>query len=298
MKDVTLRQLEYFIAVAEAESITRAALACHVTQAAISLALKDLEQTMGVQLAIRRRSKGVHLTPAGRELATRARTLVHDAHHLLRSAESDDGFRGTLTVGCFSTLSTTVLPPLAGFLAEEHPGVDLEIVEGSGPAVQERMLRGQVDLCFVYEAQVLDEVEAVPLQERRFHVVLSPEHPLADRDDVDLADLAGHPAALLDIEPATYLNRAMLRAAGIDPLVAYRSADVHTIRALVGRNLAWSLLMEPCDASSEGRPLRFLPLRGGLGVNSVMLAYPRGVRLPRLSQEVATFSQRAFGGAS
>ena len=293
MKEVTLRQLEYFIAIAEAESITGAALTCHVTQAAVSLALKDLESAMGVQLVIRRRSKGVQLTSAGRQLAIRARALVHEARHLLRPADDGtSGFTGSFTIGCFTTLSTLVLPALAEYFVREHPGVDLDLVEGTGPAVQERMLRGQIDLCFIYEAQRHPEVETVLLRERRFAVVVSPEHPLSDRPSIDLAELAGHPAALLNVEPATYLNEAMLRAAGVRPQIAYRSADVQTIRALVGRNLAWSLLMEPVETSPEGRPLRFLPITDELGTNSILIAHPRGMRPSELARAVIDHSRR------
>jgi DNA-binding transcriptional LysR family regulator len=295
MKEVTLRQLEYFVAVAEVESITKAALKCHVTQAGISLALKELEESLGVQLAIRRKSKGVYLTPAGRVFATRARALLGDTRQLLSAAaDPAGGFTGTFTIGCFSTLSTLVLPGVAEYFAREHPKVVLDIVEGTGPEIQEKMLRGQVDLCFIYEAQRHPEAEVVLLRERRFKVVLSPDHPLAGSDAVSVRDLAGYPAALLNVEPATYLNEAMLRRFGVEPRIAYRSASVHTIRALVGRNLAYSLLMEEVPASAEGRPLKFLPTVEDTGTNSLFLAYPKGMRLSGLTEAVVGFSKTEF----
>ena len=295
MKDVTLRQLEYFAAIAEAGSITEAARKCHVTQAGMSMALKDLEAALGVQLAIRRRSKGVHLTPVGRVLATRARILLRDTQRLLHSVgDATTGFVGTFTVGCFSTLSTQVLPSVAEYFAREHPRVALEMVEGSGLDIQERMLSGQVDVCFVFETQRHPEVEAVQLREMPYLVVLSPEHPLADREAVSVRDLDGYPAALLNVEPASYANQAMLRRFGLDPHVAYRSASVPTIREIVGRNLAWSLLLESVPASPGGRPLRFLPTVEDMGGNSLLLAFPRMTRPTGLAADLLRFSRTTF----
>ncbi|MEZ2389675.1 LysR family transcriptional regulator [bacterium RCC_150] len=287
MKEMTLRQLEYFVAVAESRSITEAALKCHVSQAGISLALKELESSLGVQLVIRRKSKGVHLTPVGSIAATRARALLSEARHLIDDVDAgSEGYSGTFTVGCFTTLSTLVLPEVAEFFATKHPNVTLEFAEGSGPEIQEKMLRGQIDVCFIYEVQRHPEVEAVMIGRREFLVALSPEHPLAKLDKIDLLDLSPYPAALLNVEPASYLNEAMLRRFSVEPNIVYRSSNVHTIRAIVGRNLAYSLLMEAVDESHEHRPLKFLPIAQDTGTNSLLVSYPRGINMPALAREL------------
>jgi DNA-binding transcriptional LysR family regulator len=295
MKDVTLRQLEYFVAVAEEQSITRAAAKCHVTQAAISQALRELETVLGVQLAVRRKSKGVHLTSTGRAVATRSRTLLGEVKHLVSAADDTSaGASGTYTIGCFTTLSPVVLPEVAEFLAHAYPRVKLDIVEGSAPEIQERMLRGQIDLCFLYEAQRHPEVSTVLLRERRYRVAVAPGHPLATRDAVSVADLQPHPAAVLNIEPASYLNEAMLRRFGTTPNVVYRTASVLTIRALVARGLAWALLMEEVPASHDGRPLRFLPVLDDLGTNSLLAGLPQGVRPSPLTATVIEHCRTAL----
>ncbi|MDA2805156.1 LysR family transcriptional regulator [Nocardiopsis suaedae] len=293
MKDVTIRQLEYFVAVAEERSITRAALKCHVTQAAISQALKELEAVLGVQLAIRRTAKGIHLTPTGRAVATRSRTLLGEVRHLVSTAEGT-AETGTYTVGCFPTLSPLVIPELAEFVARTYPSVRLEIVEDTGPEIQERMMRGQVDLCFIYEAQRHPEASTVLLKERRFRVAVAADHPLARQDAVTVAELGRHPFALLNVEPATYLNEAMLRRFGVVPNVVYRSSNVHTIRSIVGRGLACALLMHEVAESDEGRPLRFLPIVEDLGTNSILAASPRGVRPSTLTAALVEHCQAAL----
>ncbi|MFE6156976.1 hypothetical protein [Streptomyces sp. NPDC057889] len=103
-----------------------------------------------------------------------------------------------------------------------------------------------------------------------------------------------HPAALLDVEPASYLNESLLRRFGAEPNVAYRSAGVHTIRELVGRGLACSLLMQEVRESPEGRPLKFLPITEPVGTNSLLVVYPCGIRR-RGSRQRALPGQPAGG---
>lgn len=91
-------------------------------------------------------------------------------------------------------------------------------------------------------------------------MALSPDHPLATKDAIDLLDLAPYPAALLNVEPASNLNEAMLRRFGVQPKIVYRSPNVHTIRAMVERNLVYSLLMEEVDESSGHLTLKYLPI--------------------------------------
>jgi DNA-binding transcriptional LysR family regulator len=265
VKDVTLRQLEYLVAIAQDESISRAAVRCPVSQAAISQALRELEGALGVQLAVRRTAKGVHLTAAGRAAATRARGVLHDVRQLAGHPGT-----GRLTVGCFPSVSAQVVPEIAGLLRDRFPDAQLEIVEGSAAVLQERLLRGQVDVCFLYEMQLQPEVEPTLLRERRFKVAVA----------------ADHPGALLNVEPASFLNEALLARFGVVPRIAYRSTDVLTVRALVGRGLAWALLMTEVASSHEGRPLRFLPIVEDIGTNSLVAALPRGVRASGLVEQV------------
>lgn len=297
MKDLTLRQLEYFVTVAREGSITRAALRCHVTQAAISQSVQDLEQALGLPLLIRRRSRGVTLTAAGRTVATRANRLLDEARRLVDRAD-DTVHTGTFTMGCFPSISPIVLPEVAEFLAREHPKVSLRIVEATAPELQERLLRGELDACFLLEMQVSAEVDTILLRELPVYVLVGADHPLADRPAIRLVELADHPAAVLDVVPANYLNEDRLRRFGVVPNVAYRSSDIRTIRNLAGRGLAWALTMQVVDASEEGRPLRFLPIVDDIGTNSLMAAHPPGVPPSGLAAAVVSHCATALSNLS
>lgn len=286
MREITLRQLEYFAAVAETQSVTEAAKRCNVSQAAVSLALVQLEQSVGASLLIRRRGKGVALTPEGQMVATRARQVTDQVGDLGSAVNQVHGqLSGRLIVGVFRTLAVHTVPPLVDWFTTRHPQVELDFMEGAGPDIQEAMLSGRLQLCVVHEAQVLPDCTAEALRITKRQVALSPEHPLAGQGAVSLAELAPYPAMLVNEEPALQKTLAEFARAGVEPNVKWRSASVQVIHNVVGRNLAYSLLMHPVALSLEGRPLVFRPLTGDIPTNSVMAAAPAGVTHSALVEE-------------
>lgn len=278
MKEVTLRQLEYFAAVAETQSVTEAAKRCNVSQAAVSLALAQLEEAVGATLAIRRRGKGMALTVEGQVVATRARQVAEQIADLASAVDQvHGGLSGRLVIGVFRTLAMHAIPPLVDWFTGRHPQVELDFIEGTGPEIQEAMMAGRAQLCVVYEAQLLPDCTAEVLREMKRQVVLSTDHPLAAKDSISLAQLAEYPAILMDEEPALQETLAEFARARVQPTVCWRSASVQAIHNVVGRNLAYSLLMQPAAFSPEGRPLAFRPLEGNISTNSVLAALPAGV---------------------
>jgi len=286
MSEITLRQLEYFAAVAETQSITEAARRCNVSQAAVSLALAQLEEAVGATLAIRRRGKGIALTPEGQAAATRARQVADQVVDLASAVGQVHGrLSGRLVIGVFRTLAMHVIPSLVEWFTSRYPQVELDFVEGTGPEIQEAMLAGRIQLCVVYEAQVLPDCTTEVLRETRRQVVLSPEHPLAAQEKVGLAELAPYPAILMHEEPALQRTMAEFARAGVEPRVLWRSSSVQAIHNVVGRNLAYTLLMQPVSSSPEGRPLVFRAIDGDMPTNSVMAALPAGVAHSALVSE-------------
>lgn len=278
MKEITLRQLEYFAAVAETQSVTEAAKRCNVSQAAVSLALAQLEEAVGATLAIRRRGKGMALTVEGQAVATRARQVAEQIADLAAAVDRVHGeLSGRLVIGVFRTLAMHVIPPLVDWFTARHPQVELDFIEGAGPDIQEAMLAGRAQLCVLYEAQLMPDCSPEMLMEAKRQVVFSPDHPLAAKDKVSLAELAQYPAIMIDEEPALQRTMAEFARAGVEPLVRWRSASVQAIHNVVGRNLAYSLLMQPSPLSPEGRPLVFRQLAGDVPSNSVLAALPAGV---------------------
>jgi DNA-binding transcriptional LysR family regulator len=286
MSELTLRQLEYFAAVAETQSVTNAAKLCHVSQGAVSLALGQLEHALGVTLAIRRRGRGIALTPEGQEVATRARFITEQVGHLRDAvSQTHSGFSGRLAIGVFTTVAVHVVPHLIDWFCNRHPEVQLTFVEGSGPEIQEALFAGRTQLSIGYEAQFGQDCETELLHEFHRQVLVSPSHPLAQYEEISFAQLAEYPAALLDLEPALQHTLAEFRRYGVNANVGWLLANVPSIHSVVGRGLAYSLLMQPAEHSMEDLPLVFRPLSDATHANSLVAAMPVGVSRSTLVAE-------------
>lgn len=126
----TLRQLEYFVAVSEAGSITEAARRVHGSQPTLSAAVSGLERSLGVQLFVRHHAQGVSLTPAGRRFQLQARTLLRQAAEMERfAAELGERVSGQLDLGCLVTLAPLAAPRLCREFEEAHPDARVGLLE-------------------------------------------------------------------------------------------------------------------------------------------------------------------------
>lgn len=287
MNELTLRQLEYFTAVAETQSVTSAAKLCHVSQGAVSLALGQLERALGVTLVMRQRGRGVSLTPEGQEVAQRARFIGEQIGEL-RAAASRIHTRlaGRFSIGVFTTVAVHVVPHLIEWFSQRHPEVQLSFVEGNGPEIHDAMFAGRTQLSIGYQAQFGDESDCEMLHEFHRKVLLSPSHPLAQNQEITFAQLAEFPAAFLNLEPALQFTLTEFQRYGVSANVGWLLGNVPSIHAVVGRGLAYSLLMQPAESSLENRPLVFRPLAEETQTNSLVAAMPRGVIRGALTTEV------------
>ncbi len=278
MSEVTLRQLEYFSAIAETGSMTAAAARCRVTQAAVSTSLAQLERTVGATLVIRSPGKRIALTTEGVAVAAHARTVLEEVGKVSSIVSEVRGrLSGRLVISVYRTLAMHTIPALIEWFGTRHPEVELQFVEGSGTEVQGEVLTGRAQVGVIYRAQLVPGCEPIVLREGRRMAVMSPDHPLATHPRLSLPVLAEHPAILLDEEPALQRTLAAFAAAGAEPLVPWRSRSVEAIHNVAGRGSAYSILMQTRSHSPEGRPLVFRALPGDGLDNPVAGALPRGV---------------------
>ncbi|GAB3473164.1 LysR family transcriptional regulator [Nocardiopsis coralliicola] len=300
----SLRQLAYFVAVAEAGTLTGAAERLRISQPAVSLALTDLERALRVQLCVRRKAHGITLTTAGTELLVRARRLLREAEDVAAEAGGGGPLTGVLSLGCFVTMAPTVLPPLLQGFAALHPDVTVEFDEADQDRLQERLLRGELDLAVLYDMEVRPEMERTVLARVRPHVLLPAGHRLAGQPSVALAELAGEPMVLLDTAPSTHHALSLFQRFGLVPQVRHRPTSYETARALVGRGMGYGVLVQrPAnDRTYEGLPVRIKEIAEPVGEESVLLAWPRAMRLNRRARAFADFCRgagaAAFGSAS
>ncbi len=288
MAELSLRQLEYLVAIAEAGSVTAAAAKLHLSQSAVSTALADLERALGAQLFLRH-PRGITLTKVGQRVLFGSRRLLSGVEDLYFEAKSEtQTLTGRLSVGCFSTLSPTVLPGIIDEFTTRHPEVQLELTEGPHSEMEGLLRSGVIDLAILYEYSFHEVERGTDFVRRTIrvstpYVLLPVDHALARRKRLKVEQLVDEQLILFDLPPGGQYFLSLFEQLDLMPNILLRSESFELVRSLVARGLGYSLLSQQTqiNTSYEGRELAEVPLDGaprGLNVNVVAL---RGLQLSR-----------------
>jgi DNA-binding transcriptional LysR family regulator len=295
----SLRALRYFVAAAEAGSITAAAGQVHVSQPAISEAIGALERDLGVQLMIRRQGKGLTLTPSGDRLLVQARNLLAHADEVARfAAGMGSRLSGEIRIGCFVTLAPFVMPGLIAAFRSEHPEVDLQFEEANQSTLLDRLRAGRIDVALSYAYGLSEEFAADVLAELPPRVVVAGDHPRAAAGSVSLRAFAAEPMIIIDLPHTRDYFLSLFRSLRIEPDVVWRVQSYEMARAMAARGLGFSILNAiPREARGyDGRKVVALAIDEALPQTLVVSLRSRRV-IERPSVTVfSEFVQRWFAG--
>jgi DNA-binding transcriptional LysR family regulator len=265
MTRFTLRQLSYFIAVAECGSIVLAARRASISESAISTAISQLEQEFDLQLFLRHHAQGLSLTPAGRALLREAKTLVQQAQGLYTAAgEFNHQLRGQLSVGCFITLAPIVLPELAhGFMAA-FPATRILPREDHQLGLLEGLRRAEIDIAITYDLQVSEDIAFEALVQLPPHALVGQDDPLVHKTQVRLKDLAERPMILLDLPLSREYFLALFQHERLEPNIVWRSQNHDVVRSMVANGYGYTLanVRPRAELALDGRPIHRVPLAG------------------------------------
>ena len=276
----SLRQLGYFVAVAEAGTFAGAAARLHVSASALSLALDELERALGAQLTVRRRAHGVRLTATGTDTLRRARRLLRDAGELAAATDEAGGeVAGSLLLGCFPTLAPGALPGLLTRFGAAHPRARVRFVEDAQDVLTRRLLDGELDLALLYDHDLDAGLEPVVLSSNTPYLLLPGGHRLVGREAVHLHEVADEPMVLFDLRPASDHLMTVCRAAGVTPRIAHRTATVELTRSLVGAGLGYTVLAQgtPGPRTAAGGRVARVELADHPAPLDIVLVRPRAV---------------------
>jgi DNA-binding transcriptional LysR family regulator len=241
--DVTLTQLRYFKEAAAQLSMTAAANKLDVAQSAISAAIAQLERTVGTQLFIRQRSKGLMLTTSGELFLRDAQSILAHVEESLDHARGEQtSVRGRIRLACFSTLAPFLLPGLLTHLSERHPHLEVEVIEADTAGCANALLTGQVELALCYDMGLPSGIATTVVDQSRPYLALPPDHLLSDQPQVSIAALKDDPFVLLDLPHTRDLMLSLVRQGGHEPIVNFRSASYETVRTFVAHGYGYSIL--------------------------------------------------------
>lgn len=301
MARFTLRQLELFAALPDHSTLSSAAKALHISESALSHSLTELEAAVGEQLCVRRKARGMHLTPTGRHFAARAREILRSTETLVGElAEVRGELRGPVALGCYTGLASNVLPAVLEGVGRRHPEVNIGITVGDHTELLAALESGMLDLAIVYDIGLPSGLQRSVVYETEVLAVLAGSEPLAQEPDIDLADLAALPLIMLDTAPSTEYTELMFSQRILKPRIGAVVPQIDLVRALVGRGLGYSLLMSrphQIPVSSEGLPLAARPLRPRGGVTSVVAIWPTEARLSKRARAVLEYAVEALEAA-
>ena len=176
-----LHQLEYFVAVAEEASFTRAASRVHVAQPGVSAQVRRLESELGQQL-LDRSGRSVRLTEVGSAVLPFARAALDAVANARLAVDDLAGLvRGQVTVGMVSGCALPVLAELLAGFHDRHPGVAIALVEDNSDRLVERLRDGRLDLALIgWAEQTPADIDSVVLVDEELVAAVAPDHPLAD----------------------------------------------------------------------------------------------------------------------
>jgi DNA-binding transcriptional LysR family regulator len=232
---VELRQLEYFIAVAEEANFTRAAERVHISQSGVSAQVRRLEDQLGAELIDR----------SGRTAALKhARAVIAAAGAVRQAVDEVTGLlRGRLVIGMVTACTVTPLFDALSAFHAAHPGVELSLLEDSSDRLIERVRSGQADLALTGAAAMPQGLNGFPVISERLVAAVPAGHPLARRKRVVLADIATHPVICLPEGSGirTMFDRGCA-ARGVRPDIALQASAPDAVADLAARGLGVAIL--------------------------------------------------------
>jgi DNA-binding transcriptional LysR family regulator len=258
-----LRQLRYFVAVADAGSLTRAAEGLHIAQQSLSQQIRALEAQVGGAL-FERSSRGVELTDVGIVLLREARPLVAQAERAIEAARrAARGEGGELRVGFLSSVANYVLPPVVRAFRERHPEVTLRVEDVSIADLVERVRSGELD-AGLSRPPLVDDLETEVVLREPVAAVLPAGHPLAGRAELALADLADEPWVLTPRTSWPPWHRQYdedYARAGYQPRVVQQATSPQNLLALVAAGVGVTRLTLSARSLRDSGVV-FVPLAG------------------------------------
>ncbi len=284
-----MRHLRCFVAVAEELHFGRAAQRLHLTQPPVSLAIKELEEELGVRL-LDRTSRRIALTPAGEMALQDARAVLASADLMRRRArEAASGLMGSLTIGFISLPALSFLPPLLRRFSEDNPRVKLSLLEGTTDQMLHEVESGRVDVGLVFQTPDLAEpLQARLVQQEPLVVALPETHPLARHATVSVARLAQEQflgferhfgPLMFDAVVATCMRH------GFSPQI-FPARQMHTIVSLVSGGLGVALVPD-CVRALGREGVAFRPMRGEKTYVATEAVWRRSDRSPVLEAFLA-----------
>ena len=297
MINYTLKQLRYFVAVAESGNVTEASEKLFISQPAISNAISQLEETLNTQLLIRHHAKGVSLTPAGEEMVSHCRNLLSHAEEInAQMTQHSTLISGTINVGCYASLGPIYAPKLIQGFTKLYPDVNFKLFEGNIEEINEALISGKIEMALMYDLTNNGQIESTELAKISPHVLLSIKHPLANRKQINLMTLQDEPLILLDLPSSNKYFQSLFEQYDKHPFIKHRTKSIEMLRSLVANGEGYALMNSKVKSTTcfDGSELISIPLADYATPISLAISKVSGIKLPKRCEAFSEFCIENF----
>ena len=295
---MTLTELRYLVALSEASHFRKAADACNVSQPTLSIAIKKLEDELGISLFERARHK-VSPTPIGERIVAQARTILQEINNLVALAEQGkDPLGSVLSVGAIFTVGPYLFPKLVPRIKQLAPDMPMYIEESYTADLRVKLSRGALDAIFVALPFTEPEVVTRALFDEPFVVLLREDHELASASTIKPAELVKHKVLLMG-EGHCFRDQVLEACPGLQQSIAEHNSRDHavvegssleTLKHMVASGMGITVLPESAASTAlySNGELVVRPFSDPVPYRTIALAwrvsYPRHQAIDMLAQ--------------
>lgn len=243
---MNFKDLEYFQRLVREKSFTKVANAFHVSQPTITYAVKRLEDELGAELVYRDQShKQLIITQAGIVLSRHISNILKEV--AIAVTEIDRLKEDTLDFGLPPIIGNFYFPKLSSYLFKNDLMSHIHLVDGGSRDLYGLLRRGKIDLALLGSTQPIrdDDLTSEILIEKRFMIVVSPNHPLAKRKDISFSELKDEPFVLLNehyVHPTAF--KKMAQQAHFEPQIIYQNSNLNILKGMIREQIGIGFLAE------------------------------------------------------
>lgn len=271
-----------FVKTIEKGSFTKAAQDLNYAQSSISKMVADLEKEWGLTLLERSRN-GICLTSAGEQILPLARTILNDFQTLEGCVDQINGIQsGIVRIGTFSSVAINWLPDIFAELQKDYPGIDYEMLLGDYTEVEHWIEEGRVD-CGFLRLPTNTTLDTISLKQDEYKIVLPVNHPLAQKEKIDILDLENQPFLLLEHGGKTEVSE-LLEKNHVHPDIRFTTWEDFAIMTMAEKGLGIGILPDMI--------LKRIPYK--LEIRSLEVPYYREIGLAMKNKKRITPATQKF----
>lgn len=296
----TLRQLQYFVAVAEKGSVSGAAQSLSISQSSVTEAIKELEADLGAVL-FERHSRGLNISYKGHQFLRHAKAILGNVSDARRAFSAAGGKgAGTLNLGVTSLVAGYFLSDILARFRRGYPDVTVKAIEDNGDYLEHLLIGGELDVAMMVVSNLRDrmalQTEILEISPYRLWLPLG--HRLETAESIALDELSREPMIILTVEEIEEATAKLLGALGSRPPIAFRTRSVEAVRSLVATGAGVAILPDLVYRpwSLEGDRIESRDVSGTLPVIQVGMVWRRGLPPKRTTQDFISLAkaQRAL----